>query len=61
MTRKVKKKKTPFNTKAIDAWHQDTNGVLGDTKRSPARGAVLGGRGTRAFFGTEKRVLGRGR
>lgn len=59
--RKKKGKKTPINQQAVDAWHQDTAGILGDTKRSAARGAVLGGKGTRAFFGTERGILGRRR
>ena len=56
-----KKKKTPINQRAVNAWSQDTNGILGDTRRAPARGAVLGGKGTRAFFGTERGILGRRR
>jgi hypothetical protein len=57
MRRKKQKKKTVFNERAIGAWNTDVGGILGNTKSAPARGAVLGGRGTRAFFGTEKGIL----
>lgn len=56
----MKKKKTPINQRAVEAWNTDVGGILGNTKSAPARGAVLGGKGTRAFFGTEKGIL-RGR